>query len=108
MFVVHLLNWIGGLGWGVGGSFIWREWERAMNMIDNSLYIFEQPNKKRPVLTLVSSRFRNLCKQRGKVMCKKKGRTAVDVDCGEGVGYSMRSKYSVLLSVSPMSYMLCK
>ena len=67
MFVVHLLNWIGGLGWGVGGSFIWREWERAMNMIDNSLYIFEQPNKKRPVLTLVSSRFRNLCKQRRKV-----------------------------------------
>ena len=32
----------------------------------------------------------------------------MDVDCGEGVGYSMRSKYSVLLSVFPMSYMLWK
>ena len=41
MFVVHLLIWIGGVGGGGGGNFIWREWERALNMIDNVIvYIF--------------------------------------------------------------------
>ena len=106
--MVHLLIWIGGPGGGGGGGghFIWREWERALNVI---VYIFlnSQIKFKRPVLTLVSSRFRN----KGEKSCvrtKKKGRTVMDFDCGEGVGYSMRSKYSVLLSVSPMSYMFCK